>query len=67
MTAAEPGYLDRVVWRQELPKVLGGVSTATVSRYIREGKLGQPDVDLSQRQRGWKLSTLRARGIDVVA
>jgi hypothetical protein len=30
------------------------------------GKLPAPDVDISQRTRGWKLSTLRAAGINLM-
>jgi predicted site-specific integrase-resolvase len=56
---------DKVIWRRDLMKMLGGVASETVRRWLKEGKLPAPDVDLSQRTRGWRKSTLRAAGINV--
>lgn len=58
----DPGIDERIVWRAELAARLG-VSSEAVRRYMRDGKLPPPDVKLSQRQIGWKLSTLEKAGI----
>lgn len=55
---------DRLILRGALPAELG-VSSETVRRWMRDGKLPKPDVDLSLRTRGWKLSTLRAAGLGI--
>lgn len=55
---------DRLILRGALPAELG-VSSETVRRWMRDGKLPKPDVDLSLRTRGWKLSTLRAAGLNL--
>lgn len=54
---------DPIIWRQELHKALNR-SSDTVRRMLKDGKLPKPDVDLSQKTRGWKKSTLRAAGIN---
>lgn len=66
-TAPAPAAVDgdRVIYRRELPDLLG-VGTEAVRRYIKAKKLPEPDVDLSPRCRGWKISTLRAAGIRVL-
>lgn len=56
---------DRVIYRAELIGMLG-VGTEAVRRYIKAGKLPAPDVNLSRRICGWRLSTLRAHGIGVL-
>ncbi len=56
---------DRVIWRGELAAMLR-VSSECVRRYIKKGKIPPPDVDLSLRTRGWRLSTLRKAGIGLV-
>jgi hypothetical protein len=53
---------DRLILRRDLPDELG-VCSETVRRLMKANKLPPPDVDLSLRTRGWKLSTLRAAGI----
>lgn len=55
---------DRLILRGALPGELG-VCSETVRRWMRDGKLPPPDVDLSLRTRGWKLSTLRAAGLNL--
>jgi hypothetical protein len=55
---------DRVLWRRDLPGEFQ-VNTETVRRWIKAGKLPKPDVDLSRRSRGWRLSTLRAAGLNI--
>lgn len=56
---------DRVIWRSELMKLCNVTSTETIRRWLKEDRLPKPDVRLSQRTTGWKLSTLRAAGINV--
>jgi predicted DNA-binding transcriptional regulator AlpA len=41
------------------------VCSETIRRYMRDEKLPKPDVELSRRTMGWKLSTLRAAGINL--
>lgn len=55
---------DRVIWRPDLQEKMG-VSSNTIRRWMLEGKLPPPDVDLSRRTRGWRLSTLREAGINL--
>lgn len=60
-----PEPIDRVLWRSDLRAALG-CSPDTLRRYIRDKKLPAPDVHLSQRTMGWKLSTLRAAGMNLI-
>ncbi|MCX8567031.1 MAG: hypothetical protein ON057_001758 [Glomeribacter sp. 1016415] len=55
--------LDRVIWRRDLQQKLN-VHSNTVSVWIKEGRLPKPDVNLSNRTKGWKLSTLRAAEVN---
>ncbi len=56
---------DRVVYRQELAKELK-VTSESIRRYIKAGKLPKPDVEMSRQVMGWKLSTLQRAGIGLV-
>jgi Prophage CP4-57 regulatory protein (AlpA). len=56
---------DRVIYRSELCKALG-VGSEAVRRWMKAGKLPKPDVAISQKTLGWKLSTLRNAGIGLV-
>lgn len=56
---------DRVIWRRELQETID-VSSETVRRWLRDGKLPLPDVKLSYRTMGWRMSTLRAAGINLI-
>lgn len=56
---------DRVLWRSELREQLK-VSSETMRRWLRDNKLPPADVHLSQRSMGWKVSTLRAAGINLL-
>lgn len=56
---------DRVIWRREL-QAATHVSSETVRRWMRDGKLPKPDVALSHRTSGWRVSTLQAAGINLV-
>lgn len=58
---------DRIIWRQELQKLLD-VSLDTMTRYLKTpGKLPTPDVALNSKKTGWRLSTLHAAGVKVLA
>lgn len=56
---------DRVIWRREL-QAAAHVSSETVRRWMRDGKLPKPDVALSHRTKGWRVSTLLAAGINLL-
>ncbi len=56
---------DRVLWRRELMAKLNITSTETMRRWLKAKRLPAPDVNLSQRTQGWRVSTLRAHGINV--
>lgn len=54
-----------MIWRPDLQQIVG-VSSETVRRWLKTGKLPAPDVALSRRTMGWRISTLRAAGINLV-
>lgn len=56
---------DVLIWRSELREMLGGVCSETIRVWMKSGKLPPPDVKFSLRTMGWRLSTLRAAGIDL--
>jgi len=53
---------DRVILRSELQSLFN-VSSETVRRWMKEKKLPKPDVALTRKTIGWKLSTLNRAGI----
>lgn len=55
---------DPIIWRGELHERLQ-VTSNTVRRWIKAKKLPAPDVEISLKTRGWRLSTLRAAGINL--
>lgn len=57
--------IDRVIYRAELCTMLG-VKTECVRRWLVAGKLPKPDVAISRKTAGWRLSTLRSAGIGLV-
>ena len=57
---------DRIVWRADLRAALNNVSDETVRRWLQAGKLPTPDVELSNRTKGWKFSTLEKAGINLI-
>lgn len=65
-TIERPSVTDpeTIIWRCDLPKLLNK-STETIRRWLAEGKLPEPDVNLSLQSRGWKLRTLHAAGIKI--
>ena len=56
---------DRVIYRPQLQQMLS-VSSETVRRWMKEGRLPQPDVAMSRKTLGWRLSTLHNAGIGLV-
>lgn len=57
--------LDCVIWKPDLVKMLG-VGPQCIRVWVKAGKLPKPDVDLSMRTKGWRMSSLRAAGINLV-
>lgn len=55
---------DQIIKRSDL-RELFGVTTNTVRVWQKEGKLPEPDFKLSERVTGWRLSTLRAHGVNI--
>lgn len=55
---------DPVIWRQDLQERMNK-SSETVRRWIKEERLPKPDVAMSLKTVGWRLSTLRAAGINI--
>lgn len=53
---------DVIVWRQDFARRMN-VTSEAVRRWVRDNKLPPPDVKLSMRTMGWKMSTLAAAGI----
>lgn len=54
---------DRVIWRPDLQKMMG-VTSETVRRWMKENRLPAPDVAMSRKTLGWRISTLRAHGVN---
>lgn len=55
---------DPIIWRREL-QALMEVSSETIRRWVRDKKLPPPDIHISPKRQGWRLSTLRALGINL--
>jgi predicted DNA-binding transcriptional regulator AlpA len=55
---------DRVILRNELQEIMS-VTSESIRRWIRAGRLPAPDVAISRKTLGWRLSTLRAAGINI--
>lgn len=55
---------DPVIFRPELMKRLD-VCSETIRRYLKAKKLPPPDVAMSARKTGWRMSTLREHGINL--
>ena len=56
--------VDRVIFRPELQRRLD-VCSETIRRYLKDQKLPPPDVAMSAKKLGWRLSTLRQAGINL--
>ena len=57
--------IDRVIYRADLCKLLG-VGSEAMRRWLKAGKVPPPDVAISRKTVGWRLSTLQAAGIRLV-
>jgi len=55
---------DRVIWRPDLQKMMG-VTSETVRRWMKDKRLPTPDVAMSRKTLGWRISTLRNAGINI--
>jgi predicted DNA-binding transcriptional regulator AlpA len=55
---------DSVITRKELQDKLGR-SREAVRQWLKTGKLPPPDVNISRKTQGWRLSTLAAAGINI--
>ena len=55
---------DRVIWRPELQKMMG-VTSETIRRWMKAKRLPAPDVAMSRKTLGWRISTLRASGVNL--
>lgn len=55
---------DRVIWRPDLQEEMH-VSSETIRRWMKDGKLPAPDVFMSRKTMGWRVSTLRHAGINL--
>jgi len=58
--------IDKVIWRHDLQSMMS-VSSETMRRWIKQGRLPKPDVAMSQKTMGWKISTLQNSGINLPA
>lgn len=56
---------DRVIWRPDLQKMMG-VSSETIRRWMKAKRLPTPDVAMTRKTLGWRVSTLRAHGVNLV-
>jgi predicted site-specific integrase-resolvase len=57
---------DKVIWRHDLQAMMA-VSSETMRRWIKAGKLPKPDVAMTQKTMGWRVSTLHNCGINIPA
>jgi len=57
---------DRVIWRPEL-QAMFAVTSETIRKWLKAGKLPAPDVAMSRRTHGWRISTLHKHGINLPA
>ncbi len=55
---------DRVIWRPQLQQMMG-VTSETIRRWMRDHRLPEPDVAMSSKTLGWRVSTLRAHGVNL--
>jgi len=58
--------IDRVIFRPELMKMMN-VTSETIRRWMIARRLPAPDVAMSRKTLGWRLSTLRNAGINLAA
>lgn len=58
--------IDRVIFRPELMKTMN-VTSETIRLWMIASRLPAPDVAMSRKTLGWRLSTLRNAGINLAA
>lgn len=56
---------DRIVFRPELCEMFG-VGSEAIRRWMKIGKLPKPDIAISRRTMGWRLSTLNSAGVGLI-
>ncbi|MDR1310501.1 MAG: hypothetical protein LBK01_01300 [Burkholderiaceae bacterium] len=56
---------DRVIFRKELMQNMQ-VCSETIRRWRKTNRLPVPDVHISRKIQGWRLSTLQRHGINLV-
>ena len=56
---------DRVIWRQDMTTTFG-VGSEAIRRWIKSGKLPPPDICISRKTMGWRLSSLHAAGLGLL-
>lgn len=64
-TRCPPVLADRVIYRRDLCAMLG-IGSECLRRWIRDKKFPPPDIAITRRTVGWRLSTLQAAGIGLV-
>jgi predicted site-specific integrase-resolvase len=57
---------DKVIWRHDLQAMMA-VSSETMRRWIKAGKLPKPDIAMTHKTMGWRVSTLHNCGINIPA
>jgi len=55
---------DRVIFRPEMQELMH-VTSESIRRWMRAGRLPKPDVAMSRKTLGWRVSTLRNAGINI--
>ena len=55
---------DRVIFRPELQSLMS-VTSETIRRWMKANRLPRPDVAMSRKTLGWRISTLRNAGINI--
>lgn len=55
---------DRVIFRPELQSLMS-VTSETIRRWMKLNRLPRPDVAMSRKTLGWRISTLRNAGINI--
>lgn len=64
-TPPQTEQTDRILWMRDLRTALG-ISAPTLRRWRAQGKFPKPDVEITPRVVGWRLSTLHAAGIKLL-
>jgi predicted DNA-binding transcriptional regulator AlpA len=57
--------VDRIIFRPELCEMCN-VSSESIRRWIKMGRIPPADVHITRRTTGWRLSTLLSAGIRLI-